>query len=244
MLRKKRYKISTLFVDVRRLPNKGKSIILIHGIGVAGNYFMPFARILSRVYDVHVLDMPGYGNTPKPPHPLAPLEQADVVAGYMKKIGLDSSIIVGQSMGCQTAVQFALRHSRFCEKLVLIGPTVNKWERRLLLQAFRLLCDTFREPLRMNFIILHDYFHMGLPAYLVTSRYMISDHIEESLAQINSPVCIVRGGKDGIAPLKWAEYLSKVAKKAEVHHIKGGPHNVQFTDAEELFAVCEDFLKR
>jgi len=187
--------------------------------------------------------MPGYGDVPAPSHPLSPLEQADVVAEYVGMVGLRNAVIVGQSMGCQTAAQFALRHAHYCEKLILIGPTVNKWERRLSLQAFRLFCDTFREPLKMNLVIVHDYFHMGVSAYLVTSRHMIADHIEETLRRVTVPVCIVRGEKDGIAPRRWAEYLAGIPRQAEVHHIKGGPHNIQYTSPKELFAVCKNFLK-
>jgi pimeloyl-ACP methyl ester carboxylesterase len=242
---KEQYKLSRYFVDVRRTPLVGRkrAVILIHGIGVSGNYFLPFAELLAKAYDVHVIDMPGYGDVPKPPHPLAPLEQADVIAEYMDKIGLRSAVIVGQSMGCQTAAQMALRHAHFCEKLILIGPTVNKWERRLSLQAFRLFCDTFREPLNMNLVIVHDYFHMGLTAYLVTSRHMITDHIEETLKRVTVPVCIVRGEKDGIAPRRWVEYLAGVPKLGQAHHVKGGPHNIQFTHPKELAAVCKAFLK-
>jgi pimeloyl-ACP methyl ester carboxylesterase len=246
MFHRVRYKIDSYCIDARQTagPKKAKTVILIHGIGVSGNYFMPFACVLSRFYNVHVLDMPGYGKTPKPSHPLAPYEQADVLAGYIHKAGLANAIIVGQSMGCQTAAQFALRHPLYCEKLLLIGPTVNKWERRLFMQAFRLFIDTFREPLKMNLVIVRDYFQMGITSYLITSRYMITDHIEETLGQVTMPVCIVRGGKDGIAPKRWVNYLGKITKNAEVHHVSGGPHNVQFSDPKGLFAVCEDFLKR
>lgn len=241
---KKRHRVGSYFVDVRRSSTKGKAILLIHGIGVSGNYFMPFAKVLSSKYDVHVLDMPGYGNVPKPSHPLAPYEQADIVADYIKIAGLRSAVIVGQSMGCQTATQLAARHPTVCERLILIGPTVNKWQRKLFMQAFRLFCDGFVEPVKMNLIILHDYFHMGFPAYLATSRYMMRDHIEDTLKGVNVPVCIVRGERDGIAPQKWVEYLKDVAHEAEVHTIEKAPHNVQYTKPKELFAVCENFLEK
>jgi pimeloyl-ACP methyl ester carboxylesterase len=244
MFHTKRHEIGSCFIDVRRSPGKGEAIILIHGIGVSGNYFMPFAKLLARDYDVHVLDMPGYGKTPTPPHPLAPFEQADVAAKYIQKMGLGATIIVGQSMGCQTAAQLARRHPRLCKKLLLIGPTVNKWERTLPWQAFRLLVDTFREPFRMNVIILHDYLHMGPIAYLATTRFMIADRIEESLGQMLVPVCIVRGGRDGIAPAGWVEYLAKITKQGEARHILGAAHNVQFSKPKELLKACETFLRK
>jgi pimeloyl-ACP methyl ester carboxylesterase len=218
--------------------------VLIHGIGVSGDYFIPFAAILLGHYDVHVIDMPGYGDTPTPPRPLTPLEQADVAADYMKEIGLSNAVVVGQSMGCQTAAQFARRHPDLCEKILLIGPTVNKWEHRLSLQAFKLFLDGFKEPFGMNLMIIRDYLKMGVVRFFQTTRYMLDDHIEQTLSNVKVPVCIVRGEQDGIATRRWAEYLAAIPRKAEVHHIPTGPHNVQYTNPKELFEACRTFLEK
>ncbi|HJP81772.1 MAG TPA: alpha/beta hydrolase [Candidatus Saccharimonadales bacterium] len=245
MFHKTRHKIGNNFIDVRRSASKGQAILFIHGIGVSSNYFIPLAERMANHYEVHLLDMPGYGTTPKPQHPLSPTEQAQVAIAYMKKLGLKDAAIIGQSMGCQTAAHVAAQYPEGCAKLILIGPTVNKWERTLLSQAGRLLIDTFRESTKMNAIVLHDYFHMGLPAYLITSRAMIEDHIEDTLRRVTIPTCIIRGSRDGIAPEKWIRYLATITENStEVHSVKGAPHNVQFSNDREVYELCDHFLKQ
>lgn len=244
MFRKERHKTDGYFIDVRRAGTGNRPLILIHGIGVSGNYFLPLAERMSEEYDVHLLDMPGYGDTPKPDHPLTPREQAAVIARYVQAMNLNEVAVLGQSMGCQTAAHFAADYPHLCEKLLLIGPTVNKWERRLHLQAFRLFLDTFREPFAVNAIILHDYFHMGVRAYLITSRHMIEDEIEKTLPRVTAPICIIRGGRDGISPKRWVEYLGGIGRGTQTHHVKNAPHNVQYSHAKEVATICQAFLEK
>lgn len=84
---KERVKIDKFYIDVRRsLEAKGRpTIVLLHGIGVSGTYFLPFAEVLARHFDVRVLDLPGYGDTPRPDHALAPAELANIVAEYLQR---------------------------------------------------------------------------------------------------------------------------------------------------------------
>ena len=246
VLQKERVKLGNYLVDIRKASAaEGKpSILLIHGIGVAGDYFLPFAELLAPDYDVRIIDMPGYGKTPRPDHALPPVELADVAAQYLMISGLKSVTVIGQSMGCQTAVHLASRYTELCKNVILIGPTVNRQERSLFMQALRLFQDSIREPTSVNKIILRDYFRMGIERFLRTAVYMVSDHVEEPLKDISVPVLLVRGSKDVIVPRQWTKYLEGLNKRISAAEIEGGPHNIQYTHPKELLAVCNDFLKR
>lgn len=241
---KERTKIGEYFIDVRYSLgiNNRPVVVLLHGIGVSGTYFLPFAEVLARHFDVRLLDLPGYGDTPRPDHALAPVELANVVAEYLKEVKAGPAIIVGQSMGCQIAAQLALQYPQLCKKLILIGPTINKWERSHFLQGIRLLQDTFLESLKVNRIIFRDYVHMGLFRYLKTSKYMLEDHLEEYIFKIAVPTLIVRGSKDMIAPRRWTAYLARHMNNATSVEVEDAPHVVQFVKPKELFEACEDFL--
>lgn len=241
---KERVKIGKFYIDVRRsLEAEDRPIVvLLHGIGVSGAYFLPFAEVLARHFDVRVLDLPGYGETPRPDHALSPTELADVAAKYLEKVEVRSATIVGQSMGCQTAARLALHHPSLCKRLILIGPTVNKWERNHFMQGMRLLQDTFREPLTVNRIVFSDYVRMGFFRYLKTSKYMLEDRIEEYIPSVAVPTLIVRGSKDMIAPRRWVVYLAGRMNNATTIEIKGAPHVVQYIKPKELFEACENFL--
>ena len=241
---KERVQLGEFSIDVRRSleTDSRPVIVLLHGIGVSGTYFLPFADVLARHFDVRVLDLPGYGEAPRPDRALSPTELADVVAKYLEKIMVGPAIIVGQSMGCQTATRLALHHPSLCKKLILIGPTVNKWERNRFMQAIRLLQDTFNETLKVNSVIFGDYMRMGFFRYLRTSKYMIEDHLERYLPRVEVSVLIVRGSNDVIAPRRWITYLAERANNARTAEVEDAPHVVQFIKPKELFEACEEFL--
>lgn len=74
-------------------------VVLVHGIGVSGRYFTPLARVLSGSARVCVLDLPGFGGSPRPAAPLSIREHAEVVAGVIAAAGLRRPVLVGHSMG-------------------------------------------------------------------------------------------------------------------------------------------------
>lgn len=243
---KRRVQVGQYYIDVRTslLAKQAKHMIFIHGIGVSGRYFLPFAQECAQDYNVHVIDMPGYGTTPKPKEPLALEEMADVAAMYLRESHLQDVIVVGQSMGCQTAIYIGMRHADICDKFMLIAPTVNRTERNVFLQGLRLLQDTFSEPLRANSIIFSDYLRMGLVRYLKTIRFMMNDQIEENIKKIDADILIVRGTKDPIVPKAWIDYLSQQAACSAVIEIPSAAHVVQFTRSKELLEASRDFIAK
>lgn len=230
-------------VDVRGTFEPGRPpVVLVHGIGVSGRYFLRLADVLAATHDVYALDLPGYGTSPKPRRPLTVSELADVVAGTIAALDLDAPVVVGHSMGCQVVVQ-AVRSARVpCSGWVLIGPTVDPDARSLLRQSWRLLRDTLREPPPTNAVIFRDYVRMGPVRYLRTTRHMLRDRIEENVLGCAAPGLVLRGGGDPIAPRHWARRLAGTAPDARFVEIPGGAHAVQHTHAQEVAAACLPFL--
>jgi pimeloyl-ACP methyl ester carboxylesterase len=244
VLEKKRVVINSLAMDIRSNSlTSVHTLLLIHGIGVSGRYYMPFARELAKTHRVAVMDLPGYGDTPKPKRVLSIQEQADLIAAFITEAGMHQPILVGHSMGCQVAARVAKDYPRLVAKLILLGPTVNKWERSLFMQGVRLLQDTLREPFKVNSIVVHDYLQMGISRYLKTSRYMIADHLEDSLRDCHLPILMIRGEFDKIAARRWVEYLSEQMEDGTVKELAGAPHVVQYSEARRLKRLCHTFIK-
>jgi pimeloyl-ACP methyl ester carboxylesterase len=244
MLEKRSIKIGEYTVDVRsNFAAHSESILLIHGIGVSGTYFVPFAEELARSYNVFALDLPGYGGTPDPRHVLTISDLSDVVAQVTQYYHLDKPIIVGHSMGSQIVAQVAMKNPDMFKKMILLAPTINRRERTRLIQSLRLLQDTLHESFKLNCIVTGDYLHMGISRYLKTSGYMIRDQIEEHLAKCELPVLIVRGKKDVIVPKDWVQFLQTVAPSATIKEIPGAPHNVQYSHVKQLAKICNEFIQ-
>ncbi len=220
-----------------------KTIVLIHGIGVSSAYYVPLAELLAEHYNVIALDLPGYGKTVKPKHPLTIEELAAVTHGYLQIHDLSDCILIGHSMGCQVIAHLNLMYDKDVEKMILLAPTVNHTERSLPAQTLRLLQDSVYESFRVNKIIFHDYLRMGIPRYLKTAQWMIDDRIEERLDEAIIPTLIVRGTKDHIVTHEWVEYLSTISDLITVKEMADRPHGLHYEYAEEVKEVCEAFIE-
>lgn len=232
-------------VDVRRAgPDEGRPLVLVHGIGVSGDYFLPFARVLARQRPVVMLDLPGYGLTPTPPRPLDIPALAAAALEALARLGVTDRVLVGQSMGCQVVVDALAADPGGTAGYVLIGPTVDPDARNPLRIAARLALDMARETPANNLVVLQDYVRMGPLRYLATTAHMLADRIEEGIGACHMPGLVIRGGRDPIAPARWVSHLAALAPDAALAEVDGAAHNVQHTHPEELARACAPFLSR
>jgi pimeloyl-ACP methyl ester carboxylesterase len=242
-LARRRLAVGARTVDVRGTFDRARPpVVLVHGIGVSGEYFLRFADVLAADHDVYALDLPGYGTTPRPERPLDVQELGEITAGTIAALGLDAPVVVGHSMGCQIVVDTVKDHPGLCAGYVLIGPTVDPDARTALAQGRRLLQDTLREPPPTNVVIFRNYLRMGPLRYLRTTRHMLADRIEDDIRGCAAPGLVVRGADDPIAPRPWAQRLARAAPDARFLEIPGGAHAVQHTRPQELAAACAPFL--
>lgn len=220
-----------------------KAIILVHGIGVSSRYFFPLASELVDSNHVVIIDLPGYGKTPKPQNVLSITELASIVNRVVRILSLVSPVVLGHSMGCQIVAHAVKQAPQLYEKMILLAPTVYKNERSLPIQTLRLLQDAMYEPIKASFVIFPDYVRMGIGRYLVTCRYMLDDHIEETLSDCATPVLIVRGMNDRIVPEEWAKYLDRITPNSLLRHVNGAPHALQLKQPKRVAKMCRDFIE-
>jgi pimeloyl-ACP methyl ester carboxylesterase len=219
-------------------------VVLVHGLGVSGTYFLPFAKELAQHYDVYIIDLPGYGKTPKPRRALTITELAGLVTSFITTQNLPEVIAIGQSMGCQIVAQACVAQPTLFKKAILLAPTVNNKERSVRTQALRLLQDTLHEPLPVTGIVMSDYVRMGVGRYLTTSRYMVEDHIEDTLKHCQVPVSIIRGRQDKIVPYDWFTLLSHLPAVEQATELSNAPHLLHYKKPKELMRLCRQFIEK
>ena len=137
------YIIALLFA-AESVPSWFPAVVLVHGLGVSSRYMAPLARELSPFYRVFAVDLPGFGRSDTPPRRLGLVETAETLAAWMRTTGLRAATLVGNSYGCQIAVELAARRPRMVQRLVLVGPTTDPAFRTRRQQLARLLLDGLR----------------------------------------------------------------------------------------------------
>src|SRR5579859_7652810 len=147
--------------STRSAPLTASTVVLVHGLSVSSGYMVPTAVNLAPSYHVYLPDLPGFGKSAKPSHILTVPELADTLADWMQLMGLPPAVLLGNSLGCQIIVNFALKYPERITHAVLVGPTMDPQARSIHQAALRLLLDMPCEPLFFLPVLLGEYLAAG-----------------------------------------------------------------------------------
>jgi len=219
-------------------------LVLLHGLAVSHRYLMPVAARLAAHHPVHVVDLPGFGLSGEPGRVLDVTEHADHVAAWLEVSGLAPVVVLGNSFGCQVAVDLAVRHPHLVDGLVLVGPTVDPAARTVSRQVLRWLRDTTREDPMQLPILLRDVRDAGLRRVAGTLAHAVRDPIESKLPLVKVPTLVTRGAREPIVPMTWAQEAARLLPHGELAVVRGSPHNANYSAANDLADLVLAFLRR
>ncbi len=232
-----------LHTRVPALPPAGPTVVLLHGLGVSGRYMVPLAEALAGACRVIVPDLPGFGRSDKPRRVLTVPELSDWLVAWMDAAGVPRASLVGNSLGCQVAVDCAVRYPERVDRLVLQGPTMDRHARSALTQIVRLGLAALREPLSVWGIVLLDYLRCGPWRALRTLHYGLADPVVEKLSRVQAPALVVFGGRDPIVPRRWAEELARGLPHGQLAEMPRAGHIPNYSAPAELAALVLAFLR-
>ena len=220
-----------------------RAFVLVHGIGVSSRYFQPLAAELARLGAVYLVDLPGYGAAPDPHRDVTIAQHAAVLASLLRRSGLDGSVLVGHSWGCQVVSTLAQEHPDVTDRIVLMAPTMEPPARRFWIATRNLLHDALREKPVVFGIAVTDYLiRCGLPYLLRQVPHMLSDAMETRLGSLRARVLVVNGDRDPIVSDDWARQLSDLSDRFEYREVHG-PHVIMHTDPEMIAEHMREWLE-
>lgn len=98
----------------------GTPLLLLHGNGESGDYFVHQIDEFARYFTVYAVDTRDHGRSPRGEAPFTISQFADDLLGFMDEQGIERADILGFSDGGNTALTFALRHPERVGRLATI----------------------------------------------------------------------------------------------------------------------------
>src|SRR5829696_1555072 len=217
-------------------------VVCVHGVGVSSRYMVATMTKLASAFEVYAIDLPGFGLTDGPPEVLDVVGLADALAGWIQAAGVGRPALLANSVGCQVAVDCAVRYPDRVSRLVLVGPTTDPIARSALRQVLRWLRNLPGERPGQLPLSVADYADAGVGRALRTFGYALADRIEDKLPLVQAPTLAVRGAHDPIVPQAWAEEVTRLLPRGRLAVVAGAPHTVNFAAPGSLAELVGPFL--
>lgn len=218
--------------------------VLVHGIGMSHRYFRRLGAVLSTYGDVHLVDLPGYGWTGRPAHASSNEATADLIGKLLDDVGASSCILIGHSMGVQSATELAIARPDLVSCLVLIGAAVDVDHRTAYQQAVRLGINSIFEKPLLSMVQSFDVLRCGPRWYLAQLKLAMSYPLEDRLPLAEQPVLVLRGSRDVVAGATWSDRLARTAHHGETGTIHGAPHAAHHSAAGAVATAIARFVRR
>lgn len=223
-------------------PEGTLPIIHLHGFGISGRYLVPTAERLAPFHPAYVPDLPGYGRSPRPPHPLSIPELAMEVIAFMDALGIERAVLLGNSMGCLVALECALRFPHRIARAIMVSPAGGAHNQPLPRGIAQLGVDSLRESRGMFRIALTDYLRFGLVNSVRLFRDMTHFATSERATDLEVPTLVIIGARDPlVSPSSLRNLVSAQPNMTMVVQDRAA-HAINFSHPRSLSLVVRAWL--
>jgi pimeloyl-ACP methyl ester carboxylesterase len=217
---------------------EGKPVLALHGWGGSVQSFWPVAENLAPLgYQVHILDLPGFGKTKHPPETWGVADYTRFVVQYLDANALDQVNILGHSFGGRISLILAADYPDRVGKMVLADaaglrnpPPLRQQVRMLLARSVRgslelLGMADLRERLQARYTQRYaseDYLNAG--ALRDTFVRVIEQDLTEFATRVQAPTVLIWGDQDADTPLWQGRKLEQLIPDAGLIVFQGAGH--------------------
>ena len=216
-------------------------IVLVHGLS-SSRTLKPLIRTLGSRRPVFAPDLPGFGMSDQPIHPLDVPGLADALRRWLLDNELAPAIVVGVAFGCQVAVDLAASYPASVERLALVGPMFDPEARTPARLAMRWARNAPRSSPRLAPTVVHDFIDAGPWRSVRTLRRALEDPMEGKLGMIEAPTLVVRPERDHLVPAAWTEKVAELIPESELVVLPKAAHSIGPRAAARLTALLVPFV--
>lgn len=225
------------------LADKSAPIVHIHGFGISGRYLEPTARLLARHYPTYIPDLPGHGRSERPARQPGIPELASALAGYLDAMSIPRAVLLGNSMGCLIAAEFAHRFPDRIERGVLVSPAGGPHNQPLARAVLQLARDGMREPFSLTRIVLPDYARFGIANTVRAFHRMTHYPTTERLSALPVPFLAIIGANDPLISVSQMKAIFESPANVDLVYHVDSAHAINFSHPVALARVTHAYLQ-
>lgn len=214
---------------------RGDALILLHGNGEDGSWFVNQIDCFSRYFRVIAVDTRGHGRSPRGTGEFTIARFADDLRDFMDRMDIDRAVLLGYSDGANIAMRFAIRYPERVRALILNGGNLNPRGVKARYQIpIEIACRVKGLRAGRSEKAKRDYELLRLMVYDPN----LSDR---ELETIHVPTLVIAGTRDMIRDAH-TRHIARQISGARLRIIEGG-HAVSAENPEAFNREVELFLR-
>ncbi len=231
----------------------GQPIILLHGLMGGVENFGEMVDFISEEYIVYGLDLKLFeGNLLK----VSVKALSNYLYEFMNHLGLDSAVLIGNSMGGHIGLIFTKDHPEKVDGLILTGSSGlfeesmgSSFPRRGDKDYIRAKTEeVFYDPKVATDELVDRVFEIAnnrisVLKLLGYAKSAIRHNMAADIPNINKPVCLVWGAEDKVTPPHVAEEFHKLLPNSELNWIPLCGHAAMWEHPKRFSEIVLQFLK-
>ena len=224
----------------------GKRLLILHGWGENIRTFDSVTTVLSRNFQLIIIDLPGFGQSSALPHPFTLDDYTSTVEKFLTALEINEVFILGHSFGGAIAVKLAI-FSNKVKRLILedsSGIRNKSLSIKFKIYVYKtlklILSEKYREKLR-RILGSSDYRSAGV--LRSTLIKVVSEDLQSVVSKISIPTLLIWGRNDKETPMEQARIMKNEIKDSTLHIIEGVGHFPHLEKPEEFIKAVSEFLK-
>jgi pimeloyl-ACP methyl ester carboxylesterase len=223
-----------------------ETIVILHGWGRSYSDWIPIANQLKDRFKVILLDLPGFGSTPKPQTDWTIYDYTDYFEEFAKKLGLKNLIFIGHSFGGRIGIISASR-SNLIKKLILVDSgAIEKKSLKLKAKVFivqslkpltKLLPTNIQKKLKSK-AGSSDYQASGEMKKIFLNT--IHEDLTHLFKNIKTKTLIIWGSNDLTLPVRNAKIIKSQIKDSELRIVWEAGHHPHLDKPKEFLEILEE----
>lgn len=229
-------------INYLQFGENGLTLVFLHGWQQDSRSFLLLVPFLHQYYRLFFLDLPGFGQSGKPPDSFTSFDFARVIVDWLRKKKFKKIVLIGHSFGGKIAAIIASQNPHLISKLILISSSGLPYSPKLILLQKVMPNSLLKKiPMRLKMIFAsRDYKEAGL--LLPIFKTVVKENIQSLLPEIKMPTLIIWGKNDREIPFKNVQAMQKLITKSKLA-IVDGDHFPFWQDPQKIAKIINEFIK-
>lgn len=204
------------------------TVVFAHGWGRSHHDFIPVAESIAPYANSILLDLPGFGDTPRPDSAWGSAEYADHVQQFLADKNTGPVVWVGHSFGGRIGLRLAVNHPQSLSALVLVAsagiPVAQSWiskqRKRVRRYQFQSARKRAKDPAEVAQLEQQygsaDYIHSAELGLRDVFLKVIAEDQSDQVVNIRLPTRLVYGAHDFETPVSIGQRLNALIPDSQL----------------------------